>query len=62
LKQATQLVTVEEEITLTDLEQVIPYTHARDIILRNPDHIAVIDCPCRVVRPEPCLPLDVCLI
>ena len=62
LEAATRLVTVEEEVTLTDLEQVIPYTRARDIVLRNPDHIVVLDCPCRVSRPDPCLPLDVCLV
>jgi ferredoxin len=62
LEAATQLVTVDEEISITDLEQTIPYTLARDIILHNPDHIVVLDCPCRSVRPDPCLPLDVCMI
>jgi ferredoxin len=41
---------------------VIPYTKARDIILENPEHILALDCPCRAARPNPCLPLDVCLI
>jgi len=62
LESARRLVSVGEEITLTDLEQVIPYALARDIILRNPDHIAALECPCRAVRENPCLPLDVCLI
>ncbi len=62
LEQATQLVTVDEEIRLVGLERVIPYARARDIVLKNPDHIAVLDCPCRVSRSEPCQPLDVCLI
>jgi ferredoxin len=62
LEQATQLVTVDEEIRMTNLEQVVPYTQARDIILKNPDHIAVLDCPCRASRDDPCQPLDVCLI
>jgi len=62
LAQATQLVTVDEEIHLTDLEHVIPYAQARDIVLKNPDHIVVLDCPCRASRPNPCKPLDVCLI
>ena len=62
LELATQLVTVEEEIHLENLEQVIPYERARDIVLRNPDHIVVLDCPCRASRPAPCEPLDVCLI
>jgi Pyruvate/2-oxoacid:ferredoxin oxidoreductase delta subunit len=62
LDAATQLVTVEEDVDLGDLEQTIPYTMARDIVLQNPDHIVVLECPCRSVRPEPCLPLDVCLV
>ncbi len=62
LQQATQLVTVDEEIRLVDLEQVIPYARARDIVLKNPDHIVVLDCPCRAGRPDPCQPLAVCLI
>jgi ferredoxin len=62
LDTASQLVTIAEEIRLTDLEQVIPYAQARDIILQHPDHIAVLECPCRASRPEPCQPLDVCLI
>lgn len=62
LEEATRLITVNEPIIVEDLEQVIPYTEARSIILRNPDHIAVLDCPCRVSRPDPCLPLSVCLI
>jgi ferredoxin len=62
LEAAKRLVTVEREIRLTDLERVIPYARARDIVLKNPDHIVVLDCPCRAARPDPCLPLDVCLI
>ena len=62
LASARKLVTVNEEIELPDLEKVLPYKRARDIILRNPDHIAVLECPCRSSRQQPCLPLDVCLI
>ena len=62
LAAAKQLVTVKEDISLGDLEHVIPYALARDIVLKNPDHIVVLDCPCRVASEHPCLPLDVCLI
>ena len=62
LETATRLVSVKESIDLGDLEQVVPYKLARDLILKNPDHIAVLDCPCRVARENPCLPLDVCLV
>jgi Pyruvate/2-oxoacid:ferredoxin oxidoreductase delta subunit len=59
---ARQLVTVHEDIDLGDLEQIIPYTMARDIVLKNPDHIVVLDCACRASKPDPCLPLDVCMV
>lgn len=59
---ARQLVTVKENICLENLEQVIPFRKARDIILKNPDHIVVTECPCRSSRAEPCQPLDVCIV
>ncbi len=62
LTAAEGLVTVNTDIPRTDLESVIPYARARDIVLKNPDHIVVFDCPCRSARKNPCLPLDVCLI
>ena len=62
LKLAEQLVTIGQDIILPDLEHVIPYKQARDIVLQDPDHIIALKCPCRSSRPDPCLPLDVCLI
>jgi Pyruvate/2-oxoacid:ferredoxin oxidoreductase delta subunit len=62
LETAARLVSIDEDIRIPDLEQVIPYKRARSIIMHNPDHIVVLDCPCRSAKPNPCLPLDVCLI
>jgi ferredoxin len=62
LESARRLVLVNEDVVLHDLEKVIPYTKARDIVLSNPQHILALECPCRAARPNPCLPLDVCLI
>jgi Pyruvate/2-oxoacid:ferredoxin oxidoreductase delta subunit len=62
LETAKRLVTINEEIKVHDLEKVLPYQRARSIIMQDPDHIVVLDCPCRSARPNPCLPLDVCLI
>jgi ferredoxin len=62
LQAAKGLIQVGREISLNNLERVIPYAFARDLILRQPDHIVTLECPCRAVRPNPCLPLDVCLI
>jgi ferredoxin len=62
LESAKRLVTVGQNIDIRDLERVIPYALARALVLLDPDHIVALDCPCRASRPEPCLPLDVCLI
>lgn len=62
LESAKTLVQVKEDIRIEDLEQVIPYVDARALIMHHPDHIVVLDCPCREAQENPCLPLDVCLI
>ncbi len=62
VEAAQKLVKIKREIRVDDLEQVIPYTKARSIIMHNPDHIVALECPCRAARPQPCEPLDVCLI
>ncbi|NIS83303.1 MAG: 4Fe-4S dicluster domain-containing protein [Anaerolineales bacterium] len=59
---ARQLVMVREDVCLENLEKVIPYRYARDIILKNPDHIVVLECPCRASRQQSCSPLEVCLV
>jgi ferredoxin len=62
IEYAKQLLTIDKEIRIDDLEQVIPYPKARSLILQNPDHILALECPCRSVKENPCTPLDVCLI
>jgi ferredoxin len=62
LSTAKKLISIDKNIRLTDLEKVVPYSTARDLILESPDHILTIECPCRSARSNPCLPLDVCLV
>jgi ferredoxin len=62
VQEAKRLVMVREAIHVTDLEHVIPYARARAIVLQDPDHLVLLECPCRAGRADPCLPLDVCLI
>ncbi len=63
LGDAKKLVSIDREIALPALsETVIPYAKARDLILKNPDHLAVIDCPCRTSRDGHCEPVDVCML
>lgn len=62
IENAKQLVSINEPIELRNLEHIVPFQRARDIIFKNPEHIVALECPCRSSRAEPCLPLDVCLI
>lgn len=62
LDEARRLVTVRRDIEIRDLEKVIPYTRARDLVLQSPGRIVALECPCRSARETPCLPLDVCLV
>jgi Pyruvate/2-oxoacid:ferredoxin oxidoreductase delta subunit len=61
LGDAKKIITLQRSIDLPDLEKIIPYKTARDLIINNPDHIAVFDCPCRSTKENPCEPLDVCI-
>jgi ferredoxin len=62
LDAAKKLVAVKQNVRLTNLEKVIPYPLARDLILKNPERILALECPCRSARADPCVPLDVCLV
>jgi len=62
LQTARRLVSIHEPVQMTVPQAAIPFENARQIILEHPQHIAVLDCPCRLSRKNSCLPLDVCLI
>ncbi len=59
---ARRLIAIDEPIAVRDLEQIVPYPVARAIILQAPVDVAVIQCPCRASVPNPCLPMDVCMV
>lgn len=61
-KSARKLVTINKKIDLSNLEQIIPYKRAKDIVMLNPEFIVALECPCRASRKNPCTPTDVCLI
>jgi len=62
LDDARRFITINRNIELRNLDQVLPYTHATNLILNNPHNIAVYDCPCRGTQKNPCRPTDVCLV
>jgi len=59
---ARQVVLLNKDIPLTDLEQVVPYPVARNIVLKGPPDIVAFECPCRHARPSHCTPTQVCMI
>jgi ferredoxin len=61
-EHAKTIITIDREIPLRDLEQLIPYPTARKLLLRGPPDVAVCECPCRLARSNPCHPTQACLI
>lgn len=60
--EARAIITVQKAIALRDLEQVIPYPTARQLVLAAPPALALFECPCRHVRRNPCKPTQVCIV
>jgi Pyruvate/2-oxoacid:ferredoxin oxidoreductase delta subunit len=59
---AREIILVNQEVPLVDLEQIIPYPSARNLVLNGPPDIVVTECPCRSFRDNPCQPTQVCMI
>jgi NAD-dependent dihydropyrimidine dehydrogenase PreA subunit len=59
---AQAVITINRDIPLHDLEQIIPYSMARNLVLNGPLDIAVHECSCRHTRQGPCQPTQVCMI
>lgn len=61
-EQAEAFVTLDRAVPLQDLEQIIPYPLARDLVLNSPPEIAAYECACRHARAHPCQPTQVCMV
>ena len=59
---AKAIITLNKEIPLIDLEQIIPYPTARKLVLDGSPDIILCECPCRSFRENPCQPTQVCLM
>ncbi len=59
---AKAIVTINKDIPLRDLEQIIPHPMVRDFVLKAPPDIVVHECSCRHTREHPCQPTQMCLI
>lgn len=60
-EQARAIITIDQDIPLLDLDQIIPYPMARDLVLKGPPDVAVYECHCRLVRASSCQPTQVCI-
>ena len=58
---AQAFITLDHDISLRDLEQIIPYSMARDLVLKGSPDVTVFECACRHARPNPCQPIQVCM-
>ena len=61
---AKKILELHEELNLPDLPKtVIPYDLARKAIIKDPESICVMECPCRSAKgSEGCYPRDVCIL
>ncbi len=59
---AEAIVDLDTPIPLTDLEQIVPYPTARDLLLNSPPEIVAFECPCRNARAKHCEPTQVCML
>ncbi len=59
---AKSIVTLDRDIPLQDLEQIIPYSAARNIVLQASPDIAIYECGCRNSRSDHCEPTQVCMV
>lgn len=58
---ASKIITLDIDIPRTDLEQIVPYPMARDLVLNGPPDVVAFECPCRHLRANPCQPTQVCM-
>jgi NAD-dependent dihydropyrimidine dehydrogenase PreA subunit len=59
---AREIITLDHDIPRQDLDQIIPYERARELVLSVPLDLVAYDCSCRLARPVHCEPTRVCLI
>ena len=61
-ENAESIIMLNQDIPLQDLEQIVPYPLAREIVLTGPPDVVVYECGCRSIRANPCQPTQVCMV
>jgi len=59
----TKILNLEETVMLgpDTTKRIVPFKYANKIVLREPTHLAVMDCPCKKELKDPCQPLASCI-
>ena len=59
----TKILDLEETVMLgpDTTNRIVPYKYANKIVLREPTHLAVMDCPCKLELEDPCQPVASCI-
>ncbi len=57
-----EIILLNRDIPPHDLEQIVPYAVARNIVLHGPPEVVTYECVCRHVRHVPCEPTQVCMV
>lgn len=60
-EEARAIIQIDKPIR-RDLEQIIPYSMARDLVLNAPVDVAAYECGCRHAREQHCEPTQVCMV
>ncbi|MHB9099467.1 MAG: ATP-binding protein [Syntrophales bacterium] len=61
-EHARAIISINQDIPRLDLEQIIPYSQARTLVLKAPLDIIVYECACRHTRTNHCNPTQVCMM
>lgn len=59
----TKILSLNETVMLgpDTTKRIVPYKYANKIVLREPDKLAVMDCPCKLELDDPCQPVASCI-
>lgn len=62
-EDVSKILQLEETVDLgpDNTGRIIPFRHANRIVLREPTHLAVMDCPCKLELKDPCQPVASCI-
>jgi ferredoxin len=61
-EHAEAIVMLDHDLPERDLEQIIPYRMARQLVLSGPPDVAAYECACRHARQTHCEPTQVCMV